>query len=304
VPYRSRGALAAAVVLACSAFAAPGAPGQSPPPACAAGVVAHPVLGAAGYPEGEQGDARLFATHPVTLAAGFPSDGPPTNADAAIAIPPGFVSAPDELSTNGAIPSPFSGEIVSAVVLGDQPGALPLNVTWTQSDGTAQGVCAGSASASFTTLPAVRPRLTRPKVTRGLPDESTVKLVLSRTGIDLRPVEIRYRAVSAKRFPAARVPAKVVTFALRSSDPGFERNRPARFRTGALRVVMEGENAETLLTGITFTFNIRVSPTGSPYGYDLGVYQGGTRSARLRVAGRCIRSSGLVSCPKPRILED
>jgi hypothetical protein len=298
----SRGALAAVVVAGGLAFAAPGAPGQSPPPACAAGVVAHPVLGARGYPEGEDGDARLFATHPVTLAAGFPSDGPSTNADVAIAIPPGFVRSSDELFTNGAIATPFSGEVVSTVVLGDQPGALPLNATWTQSDGTDRGVCAGSASASFTTLPAVRPRLTRPKVTRGLPDESTVKLVFPKAGGDLRPVEVRYRAVRRKRFPSARVRARAVTFALRSSDPGFNRNRPARVKTGALRVIMEGENGETLLTGITFTFNIRVSPKGSPYGYDLGVYQGGARRARLRVAGRCIRNGGFISCSKSRIV--
>jgi hypothetical protein len=263
--------------------------------------VAHPVLGARGYPEGEDGDARLFATHPLTLAAGFPSDGPATNADVVIAVPPGYVRGSDELGTNGAIPTPFSGEIVGIVVVGEHPGALPLNATWTQSDGTAQGVCAGSASASFTTLAAARPRLTRPKATRGLPDESTVKLVFAKAGADLRPIEVRYRAVRAKRFPGTRVHAKVVRFALRSSDPGFERNRPARVKTGALRVNMEGESGETLLTGITFTFSVRVSPKGSPYGYDLGVYQGGTRSARLRVAGRCVRTGGFVSCAKPRV---
>jgi hypothetical protein len=263
--------------------------------------MAHPVLGARGYPEGEDGDTRLFATHPITLAAGFPSDGPSTNADVAIAIPPGFVPSSDELSTNGAIATPFSGEIVNSVVLGDQPGALPLNATWTQSDGTDQGVCAGSASASFTTLPAVAPRLTRPKVTRGLLSESTVKLVFPKAGGDLRPVEIRYRAVRHKRFPSARVRARIVTFALRSSDPGFKRNRPARVKTGALRVLMEGEDGETLLTGITFTFSIRVSPKGSPYGYDLGIDQGGVRRARLRVAGRCIRNGGFITCSKPRI---
>ena len=145
----------------------------------------------------------------------------------AIAIPPGFVRRSDELSANGAVGTQFSGEVVSTVVLGEQPGALPLTVTWTQSDGTAQGVCAGSASASFTTLPAIRPHLIRPKVTRGLPDESIVKLV--------------------------------------------------------------------------FPFNIRVSPRGSPYGYDLGIYQGGARRARLRVAGRCIHNGGFISTSKPRI---
>jgi hypothetical protein len=44
-----------------------------------------------------------------------------------------------------------------------------------------------------------------------------------------------------------------------------------------------------------------VSPKGSPYGYDLGIYQGGARRARLRVAGRCIRNGGFVSCSKSRI---
>jgi hypothetical protein len=146
-----RGALALVVVAGGLAFAATGAPGQSPPPACAAGVVAHPVLGAHGYPEGESGDARLFATHPITLTAGFPSDGPPTNADVVIAIPPGFVRSSDELSAGGAIAPQFSGELVSTVVLGDQPGALPLTATWTQSDGTDQGVCAGSATTSAST---------------------------------------------------------------------------------------------------------------------------------------------------------
>jgi hypothetical protein len=262
--------------------------------------MAHPVLGARGFPEGEDGDTRLFATHPVTLAAGFPSTGPATNADVVIATPPGFVRVSDDLGTNGAIPTPFDGEIVGAVVQGEQPGPLPLHATWTQSDGTSQGVCAGSASASFTMLPAIRPHLTRPRVTRGLPDESTVKLAFPKAGGDFRPVEIRYRAVRARRFPARHVHAKVVTFAIRSTDPGFP-HRGVRVKTGALRVLMEGEDGETLVTGIKFTFSVRASPKGSPFGYDLDVYQGGTRSARLRVAGRCIRTSGLVTCSKPRV---
>ena len=63
---------------------------------------------------------------------------------------------------------------------------------------------------------------------------------------------------------------------------------------------MEPELSENLTTALTVVVAVRVSPHGSPLGYDLSLVQGRRRAARLRVSGRCRRTGGLVTCSRRR----
>ena len=123
---------------------------------------------------------------------------------------------------------------------------------------------------------------------------------LLRLGGDLRPLEVRYRAVRKRRFPGSHVAPRTVTFPLRSSDPGFKRLRTVRVKKAGLQLTLEPELGENLTTALTFVVAMGVSPHGSPFGYDLSLFQGGRRAARLRVSGRCRRTGGLVTCSRRR----
>jgi hypothetical protein len=266
-------------------------------------VAAHPAFAAADITENAQADKQLFATHPVTLTVGFRAGEPQaTPLTEVFTVPAGFTTmsghAADESAADGLPPGSYE-EMDYRVVIGEQPGPFPASVTWTQSDGTRQGNCTASVSGTFTLQPAGPPTLSRPKVTRGLPDESRVELTIPRRGADLRPLEVRYRAAGKQRFPGPNVPLRTVVFPQREGDPGYNKLRTITVRTKSLRVRMEPQPATP--GGVTFTFDAGTSPKGSPYGYDLDVYQGGQRAARLRVAGRCSRNGGSVSCAFKRI---
>jgi hypothetical protein len=59
---------------------------------------------------------------------------------------------------------------------------------------------------------------------------------------------------------------------------------------------------DDLRTPVIFTFHAQPKPgRGTRFGYDLDVFQGGSRSARLRVAGQCHRVAGFVSCSLKRV---
>jgi hypothetical protein len=259
-----------------------------------------PVLASADLLAAE-GDARLFATHPVTIGIGFPDDGPGIEyASEQFSVPPGAVRASDDLASNAGVPSQGIGESAFVVEVIDAPGPLPVGVSWVQSDGTAHGRCSATTSTSLSLLPATPARLTRPKVTGGLPDESTVRLRLPAIGPDLDPLEIRYRAVKAERFPRAGVRPRVVAVPLAGGRPPH----PVTVRTGGLRVRIEPQ-LDDLRTPVTFTFETKPSPgRGTRYGYDLQVWQGGRRASRLRAAGRCQRTGGFLSCTRKRLALD
>jgi hypothetical protein len=296
-PAASAFGLAAALLLGAGAS---GAPGQSTPPPCSAAVVAHPVVGAVDYLA--EGDSRLFATHPITIGIGFADDGPGIDPGSEVfTLPPGATRVSDDLGANGAIPDQGIGESASVVEVFAQPGSLPVTVSWVQSDGTQQGQCSASTSATFALLGVTHVRLTRPKATPGLPDESIVRLKLPRTGGDLLPVEIRYRAVKVQRFPGASVRAKTVTVPLVASGSGQPAPRNVVVRTGGLKLLMEPQ-LDNLLAPVTFTFSAKPKPgRGTRYGYDLDVFQGGQRATRLRVSGQCHRIAGLVVCSFKRV---
>jgi hypothetical protein len=284
-PAASTLGLAAALLLV-AFVAASAAPGQSTPPPCSAGAVARPVVGAADYLAAE-GDTRLFSTHPITIGIGFADDGPGIEPGSeAFALPPGATRVSDDLASNGAVPSQGIGESATVVEVLEQTGPLPVTVSWVQSDGTQQGRCSGATSATFALLGAVPARLTRPKSTGGLPDESTVRLKLPRTGGDLLPLEIRYRAVKGQHFPRAGVRARTVTVPLVSGGSGHQSPHTVTVRTGGLRLTMEPQ-VDDLVTPVLFTFEARP--------------KGGRGTRFLRVAGQCHRIGGFVACSRKRV---
>jgi hypothetical protein len=287
--------LAAALVLG---LATSTAPGQGEPP-CAPGVAAQPVFGSGDYPDAV--GAALFATHAVTIGAGFPSSGPaPTVTGFSVA--PGLTPVSDELGTRPF--TSFDGDVEAIIVTGDQPGSYPATVTWTQYDPATDRSCAGSASTTFSLAAPSPPRLTKPRVTGGLPDESTVRLKFPK-GADERPLVVRYRAVAKRRFPGPGVRAHTFTVPLLVNPYGHTPAVRGTVRVGGLKVTIGPERTlnGTFPLGPQFTFNVRPRPypRGTPYGYDIEILQGGRRVTRLRVTGRCGRVGGLVTCKRGKL---
>jgi len=69
-------------------------------------------------------------------------------------------------------------------------------------------------------------------------------------------------------------------------------------------VTIEPEALEAL-TRLRFIFNVQISGarvTSAPFGYDLDVRQGGQSVTRLRVAGRCRRFAGFITCKTKRLV--
>jgi hypothetical protein len=234
----------------------------------------------------------------MTISAAFPLAAEADTYSAVWTLPSTFTVLP---------PAPVRSlrdDTDSATVEGipQTAGSYPATVTWTQTDGTHSGRCSGSASTSFVVTAATAPKLRRPKVTPGLPDESTVKLVLPRHGGDLRPLEVHVRWVRAQRFPSAGARERVVTVPQLASDPAFAKLGSSVVHAGGLRIDVDPTLSEGL-AGLRFVVSARVSGTRQsiPFGYDLDVRQGGRTSTRLRVAGRCRFFAGLVTCRTKRI---
>jgi hypothetical protein len=270
---------------------------QSAPP-CPPALLASPAFAVVDEPESGGTDAHDYASHPMTISAAFPLDAQVDTYGAVWTLPPAFTVLP---------PAPVRGlrdATDSATVEGvpQAAGAYPVTVTWTQTDGTHSGRCSGSASTSFDVTAATRPKLRKPKVTSGLPDESTVKLVLPRHGGDLRPLEVHVRWVRAQRFPGAAARERVVTVPQLATDPAFARLGDTVVRAGGLRIGVRPLLSEGL-AGLSFVVDAHVSGTrrSIPFGYELDIRQGGRTATRLRVAGRCRFFAGLVTCRTRRV---
>jgi hypothetical protein len=276
---------------------AAGAQDQSPP-ACPPAVMASPALSVIDEPESGGPDAHDYASHPLMISAAFPLAAEADTFSAVWTLPPAFTVLP---------PAPFRGlrdDTDSATVEGipQTGGSYPVTITWTQTDGTRNGRCSGSASSAFNVTAATPPKLRRPKVTRGLPDESTVKLMLARHGGDLRPLEIHVRWVRAQRFPGAGARERVVTVPQLASDPALRGLSDTAVHAGGLRIDVRPVVSEGL-AGLSFVVGAHVSGKRQsiPFGYELDVRQGGGTATRLRVAGHCRFFVGLVTCRTKRV---
>jgi hypothetical protein len=255
------------------------------------------VFASAGYPDRAGGP--LFATHAVTIGAGFPSGGPAASVTG-FSVAPGLTPVVDDLATQPF--GSFDGDVEAITVTGDRPGSYPATVTWTQYDPATDSSCSASASTTFSLAAPSPPRLTKPRVTGGLPDESTVRLKFP-AGADERPLVVRYRAVAKRRFPGrgARAHTFTVPLLVDSSDrgPGIG----GAVRVGGLSVTIGPERTldGTFPLGPQFVFHVRARPRGTPFGYEIAILQGGRRVTRLRVTGRCVRAGGLVRCKRGKL---
>ena len=223
------------MVLAVVVGLPPTAGAQDPAaPPCPAGVMVTPTFGVADNPESESGSTRLYASHPITIAAGFTLEAQADSFAAVWTLPAGLTRASDDLAVS-ALPDSTPDQ-ASMVGIAAAAGSYTVTITWTQTDGTRNGRCTGSASTSFDVLKAAVPKLRRPRVTPGLPDESTVALRLPKHGGDLRPLEVHLRWVRAQRFPGAGAKERVLTVPQLRTDPGFDKLTDIGIRAGALRV--------------------------------------------------------------------
>jgi hypothetical protein len=293
MPTRTRWWIIAA---AAAALAAQPAAAQDPaPPPCPAGVMVTPTFGVADNPESESSDTRDYATHPLTIAAGFQLEAQAYTSEATWTLPAGLTRVSDALAVQ-ALPSSTPDQ-ASMVATAAAAGAYPVTLTWTQTDGTRNGRCTGTASTTIQAAAAAPPKLRRPRVTRGLPDESTVVLALAKHGRDLRPLEVHLRWVGAQRFPGAGAKERVVTVPQFPAGPGSLKVPSPRIAAGTLAISVR-PIAGDFLNSLSFVFNVRISgrAVSAPFGYDLDVRQGGQSVTRLRVAGRCRRFDGLITC--------
>jgi hypothetical protein len=289
-----RPGLVAAALIAVMANAAAA---QDPPPPCSPAVLVTPAFGFADNPEAGSGDAHLYASHAVSIAAGFPLDAQVYTSDAVWTLPTGLMRVSDDLAVQ-ALPDSTPDQ-TGVVVIAAAAGGYPVTLTWTQTDGTHNGRCTGSASTTLRVVAPARPRLRRPRVTPGLPDEATVVLAMPRHGRDLRPLEVHVRWVRTARFPGAGARERVVTI---PQIPGLGKIAGAQVAAGNVSILVDPAAVE-FLDSLSFRINVRVSGrvVSAPYGYELDVRQGGQTRTRLRVAGRCRFYAGLVTCRTRRL---
>jgi hypothetical protein len=249
----------------------PGAGAQGAAP-CPAGT-AVPTITANDFEAGNGG--ALTATHRIELDAAF-ADGFGRN-DMQFSAPAGV-----KVKAAGS-----SG----ATLISDAPGAVPVTVSWTEflSDGTE---CTASTSTTLqlqapTPLQFGKlPRSLHPKLVKfhGKYYSSGYSLVAAiGRYTDRRPVELRFRAVARTRLPSPAMPFKVVSVALRGSDPGFGNQRNLR---GPRWLVTGDVNYK----GTDFFLYSRVKTASvhdQPVGYELQVAQAGRVMLDVREAGTC-----------------
>ncbi|MEA2470510.1 MAG: hypothetical protein QOE38_1509 [Thermoleophilaceae bacterium] len=289
------------VAAAAAALATEPAAAQDPaPPPCPAGVMVTPTFGVADNPESESSDTRDYATHPLTIAAGFQLEAQAYTSEATWTLPAGLTRVSDDLAVQ-ALPSSTPDQ-ASMVATAATAGAYPVTLTWTQTDGTRDGRCTGTASTTIQAAAAAPPKLRRPRVTPGLPDESTVVLALAKHGRDLRPLEVHLRWVGAQRFPGTGAKERVLTVPQFPSGAGSLKATGAQIRAGTLAIVVKPV-VGTLLDSLSFVFHARITGriVSAPFGYDLDIRQAGQTVTRLRVAGRCKRFDGIVTCTTKRL---
>ena len=65
---------------------------------------------------------------------------------------------------------------------------------------------------------------------------------------------------------------------MRSTDPGFKRNREVSVQVGGLQARIQPENRDALLQRFSVLFEIHAGFKGTNYGYELDVRQAGGAS--------------------------
>lgn len=257
----------AAVVIALGG----GRAAQGAPP-CPAGTEM-PTITAQDFEAGSGG--TLTATHTIDIDANF-SDGLGRD-DFQASVPAGVTVRPRG-------PSGVS-------VLSDAPGALPITLTWTEHP-LGGDDCTASTSTTlqlqaptplrFGKLPrGLRPKLIRIHGKYYGGGYALTALIGRYT--DRRPVELRLRGIARARLPSPAMPFKIVTVALRSIDPGFDKQRYLRSPKWQVTGRVNFESTAMFVEATMKTGSVH----DHPIGYELQVLQAGRLMIRVREAGTC-----------------
>ncbi|MGZ4169093.1 MAG: hypothetical protein ACXVSA_20455 [Solirubrobacteraceae bacterium] len=249
--------------------------GDVPVTPCAATVAGQPAFSASDLDELQS--SRLIATHTLQLTTDFGD----TLADNVKFSMPASVTV---IRPHGDFNAGPSG----LIFFSDQPGAVPVTITWTQDDGNG-GTCAGTASTTLQLQPATR--IGRMKNVRAAEHlHPNLKFDLGwrfqasvGRSADLNPVQVMARGVRQPRLPGAKVPFKTVTVPLRDGDPGVTDGNPDRILLPGWTVSTEGGHDAFDLSGDARG----TTPRNAPLGYEVKVLQSGRLLAHLRLAGVC-----------------
>ena len=251
--------------------------GQVPVAPCPTAVAGQPALSASDLDELQS--SQLIATHTLELTTDF-GDTLPDDGSVRFSVP----ASVTVIRPHGDINAGPTG----LIFFSDQPGAVPVTITWTQDDGNG-GTCAGNASTTLQLQPATQ--IGRMKNTRKAEHQHpNLKYDLlwsfganvGRNG-DLDPVQVMARGVRQPRLPDPTLPFKTVTVPLRDGDPGFTDAK-------TYRITLPGWEIET--SGDHHAFGVRgdardTTPRNAPLGYEVKVLQSGRLLAHLRLAGVC-----------------
>ena len=270
--------IAVGAILALALGPATQAGGQGQPPPCSPSVNDQPSLNA--IDEDEAASSTLVATHTIRADTDFGSPPPFLHEDDSTIVmsPPAGATTFAHESGNGRLTffSPASG-------------AVPISITWTQSDGTSTGMCRGSATVPLQLQPATpAPRFKNIRAVEHL--HPNLKFDLSwafGTSLgptaDLDPVQLMARGVRAARLPGSKVPFKTVTIPLRSSDPGFKGDKQYRIPLPGWQIESNDDHSVVGVQGHSLIHSFR----NRPLGYEVKLLQDGRQLIRLRLAGAC-----------------
>jgi hypothetical protein len=274
----ARIAIAVGAILALALGAATQATGQSGPPPCSAGVSDQPTLNA--LDEDEFGSNAFVATHTIKVSADFGSPPPFQHEDDSTVV----LSAPAGTTT-------IAGKSGNGILTFFSPaaGAVPIAVTWTQSDGTSTGTCRGSATIPLQLQAATpTPHFKNLRAVEHL--HPNLKLdtgwsfaVNLGPAADLDPVQVKARGVRKARLPGSNVPFKISTIALRSGDPGFNPDKQYRLALPGWQVSAGGDHSAIYVKGQSLIHSFR----NRPLGYEVELLQDGRLLVHLRLAGTC-----------------
>lgn len=165
----------------------------------------------------------------------------------------------------------------------DSPGPVPVRARWQHFSEQTGSVCTATTEGTISVLPAKRPKYVPPR--RRSRTTELDWFVRFGKNFDLRPVQVRVRAVRRARVPRPSARVRTVTYALRAGDKGVSLggNSERVLRTPAGRFSVTFGHDDDLWVAL------RNLPHGRrpAFGVDLQLVQGGRRLGRTRLKGRC-----------------
>jgi hypothetical protein len=232
---------------------------QAAEPPCPPSVTAGAKLAASDV---ESLGGPLTATHTIDVELVTANGG---SADFKLALPAGAV----------ALPSGFRD---------DTPGAVPVTATWLDYDPSTFSDCTASVQTTFTLVAAKPPKFVAPRPGKRGISELEWSLRVGKSS-DLRPVEVRLRGVRRAKLPSASTHVQTLALGLRRGDPNrmiygtgkVLRSAGWRFRVGPF---FQNEFPIRM-------YKVERGHGRRGFGFDLEVFQGGTRIGRTRGVGSC-----------------